>query len=111
MTAGRRLILGPSAVLRIDGITVVVVSDRTQTADPVFFHMFGLDIVAARTVVVKSRGHFRAGFSAWFAPGQVYEIDTAGLTSPIHDRWPFEHLPRPNYPMDETTVWLRDKSH
>ncbi len=105
MTAGRRLALGPSAALRIGGITVVVISDRTQTADPVFFHMFGLDIATVRTVIVKSRGHFRAGFAGWFAPSQVYEIDTAGLTSPVHDRWPFAHLPRPNYPMDAHTEW------
>lgn len=107
MTAGRRLVLGPSAALRIGGITVVVISDRTQNADPVFFTMFGLDIAAARTVVVKSRGHFRAGFSPWFAPTHVFEVDTGGLTSPIHDRWPFAHLPRPNYPMDEDAVWPR----
>ncbi|MCK0150843.1 M81 family metallopeptidase [Marivita sp. S6314] len=105
MTAGRRLALGPSAALRIGGITVVVITDRTQTSDPVFFHIFGLDIAAARTVVVKSRGHFRAGFSKWFSPSQVFEVDTAGLTSPIHDRWSFQHLPRPNHPMDEDVSW------
>ena len=105
MTAGRRLILGPSAALRIGSMTVVVITDRTQTADPVFFHMFGLDVSTARTVVVKSRGHFRAGFSTWFAPDQVYEVDSAGLTSPVHDRWPFAHLPRPNFPMDRETEW------
>ncbi|MEM9523756.1 MAG: MlrC C-terminal domain-containing protein, partial [Pseudomonadota bacterium] len=105
MTAGRRLTLGPSAALRIDGITVVVISDRTQTADPVFFHMMGLDVGRARTVVVKSRGHFRAGFAAWFDPGQVHEIDTGGLTSPVHARWPFRHLPRPSFPMDAQTAW------
>jgi microcystin degradation protein MlrC len=110
MTAGRRLVLGPSAALRIKGITVVVISDRTQTADPVFFQMFGLDIAAARTVVVKSRGHFRAGFSEWFSPNRTFEIDTGGLTSPVHDRWPFAYLPRPNFPMDPETVWLPENT-
>lgn len=105
MTAGRQLELGPSAALRIGGITVVVITDRTQTADPVFFQMFGLDIATSRTVVVKSRGHFRAGFSKWFAPSQIFEIDTGGLTSPVHDRWPFSYLPRPSYPMDKDTTW------
>ena len=105
MTAGRRLELGPSAAIRTGGITVVVISDRTQTADPVFFHMLGLNIAAAHTVAVKSRGHFRAGFASWFSPSQVYEVDTAGLTSPVHVRWPFAHLPRPNYPMDPDTIW------
>ncbi|MDU8942082.1 M81 family metallopeptidase [Ovoidimarina sediminis] len=104
---GRRLTLGPTAALRIGGITVVVISDRSQTADPVFFHMLGLDISAARTVVVKSRGHFRAGFDLWFKPEQIHEIDTMGLTSPILERWPFQHLPRPSYPLDPDTNWNR----
>lgn len=105
MTAGRRLTLGPCAALKIGGITVVVITDRTQTADPVFFHMLGLDMSVARTVVVKSRGHFRAGFDKWFPPEQVYEVDTAGLTSPVHARWPLAHVPRPNFPMDPDTDW------
>jgi len=105
MTAGRRLVLGPCAALRLGGITVVVITDRTQTADPVFFLMMGLDPGAARTVVVKSRGHFRAGFAQWFPSAQVYEVDTGGLTSPVHARWPLSHVPRPNFPMDADTVW------
>jgi microcystin degradation protein MlrC len=87
------------------GITAVVISDRTQTADPVFFTMMGLDIGAARAVAVKSRGHFRAGFDRWFAPGQVYEIDTGGLTSPVLSRWPLHNVPRPSYPLDPDMEW------
>lgn len=105
MTKGRRLHLGPCAALDLGGIRVVVISDRTQTADPVFFHMLGLDVDSAKCVVVKSRGHFRAGFAKWFAPDQVFEIDTAGLTSPVLERWPFEFLPRPSFPLDPDTNW------
>jgi microcystin degradation protein MlrC len=70
-----------------------------------FFEMFGLDIGKAQTVVVKSRGHFRAGFLPWFPPEQVREVDTAGVTSPVLERLPFEGLPRPSYPLDETATW------
>ncbi|MEO1679122.1 MAG: M81 family metallopeptidase [Pseudomonadota bacterium] len=105
MTAGRRLTLGPCAALRIGGLYIVVITDRAQTSDPVFFHMLGLDVGAARCIVVKSRGHFRAGFAHWFAPDQIHEVDTMGLTSPVLERWPFEHLPRPSYPLDPDTVW------
>ena len=84
---------------------VVVISARSQTADPMFFEMFGIDIGKASTVVVKSRGHFRAGFRPWFPPEQVREVDTAGLTSPVLERLPFAGLPRPSYPLDEDAIW------
>ncbi len=105
MTAGRRLHLGPCAAIRMGGVTAVIISDRTQTADPVFFTMLGLDPGAAKAVAVKSRGHFRAGFDRWFAPDQVYEIDTGGLTSPVLSRWPLSRVPRPSYPLDRDTLW------
>ncbi len=103
--AGRSISLGPSALLDIGGIKVVVASLRKQCADPVFFEMVGLDIAAARTVVVKSRGHFRAGFDEYFAPEQVYEVDAPGLTSPVLSRFAFKDLPRPVFPLDEDATW------
>jgi microcystin degradation protein MlrC len=102
---GRSVNVGASAALRIGGLTVVVISARNQTADPMFFEMFGIDIAKAKTVVVKSRGHFRAGFRPWFAPEQVREVDTAGLTSPVLERLPFAGLPRPSYPLDADAAW------
>jgi len=102
---GKRLRLGPSAALRVGSVTVVVISDRSQTADPMFFEMFDLDIGQAHTVAVKSRGHFRAGFRPWFPPERVYEVDTAGLTSPALERRQWTRLPRPVYPLDEHASW------
>lgn len=109
--AGRSVDLGRCAALQIggaEGISVIVISRRHQTADPMFFEMFGLDIADARTVCVKSRGHFRAGFRPWFEPEQVYEIDTKGLTAPILDRFDWQHLPRPVFPLDPDASWSPD---
>ena len=106
--AGRRLALGRMAALEIGGeggITAVVISARHQTADPVFFEALGLDVGAARTVCVKSRGHFRAGFDLWFSPEQVVEVDTPGVTAPVLDRFEWKGLPRPVFPLDPDTVW------
>ena len=103
--ANNTLDIGPSATLQLDGIAVVVVSNRFQCADPVFFEAFGLDIGKARVVVVKSRGHFRGGFDEFFRHDQVIEVDTPGLTSPILSRFPWKHLPRPVLPIDETASW------
>lgn len=106
--AGRGLKLGPCCALWLgehDGVVAVFISQRQQTADPVFFEMLGLDIEDARVVCVKSRGHFRAGFDLWFAPEQVYEVDTPGLTAPVLERFEWSGLPRPVYPLDEDTNW------
>ena len=109
--AGRAINLGSSCALEVGAsksIVVIIMSERLQTADPVFFEQFDLDISSARTVCVKSRGHFRAGFDLWFKPEQVHEIDTAGLTSPILSRFDWKGLPRPVYPLDAKTQWPQD---
>jgi microcystin degradation protein MlrC len=103
--AGRALDVGPTAALDLGGITVVVTSLRKQCADPVFFEMLGLDVAAARVVVVKSRGHFRAGFAPLFPPERIIEVDAPGLTSPVLSRFKFQHLPRPVYPLDPQAIW------
>ncbi|MBI1244220.1 MAG: MlrC family protein 3 [Alphaproteobacteria bacterium] len=102
---GRSLDLGPTAALEIGGLTVVVSTSRKQCADPAFFEMHGLDIGKASSVVVKSRGHFRAGFDEYFPPGRVVEVDTPGLTAPVLDRIGFRNLPRPVFPLDLDAVW------
>jgi microcystin degradation protein MlrC len=82
-----------------------VLSNRYQCADPVFFEAFGLDIAAARVVVVKSRGHFRGGFDEFFRHEQVVEVDAPGLTSPILSRFDWTYLPRPVIPIDPDASW------
>lgn len=105
LVAGRQVDLGPTAALGIGGLTVVIASNRKQCADPVYFEHLGFDPGRYRAVVVKSRGHFRAGFDEYFDPGQVLEVDTKGLTSPILSNFRFRGLPRPAYPLDADAVW------
>jgi microcystin degradation protein MlrC len=103
--AGMRLELGPCAALRVGGVTVVVISHRVQCADPIFFEMMELDIGRTRSVVVKSRGHFRGGFDEFFGPDQVVEVDLPGLTSPVLSRFDWKRLPRPVIPLDDDVEW------
>lgn len=107
--AGRRMNLGLSVLLDLSGISVVVISIRTQCADPIFLEMMGLDIAKARAVVVKSRGHFRAGFDEFFGHDQVIEVDAPGLTSPALQRFDFRNIPRPAFPLDPDTEWSLEK--
>ena len=103
--SGRKMSLGNCALLKIGDIKVVIISERCQTADPIFFEMFGQNIAIAHTVIVKSRGHFRAGFEIWFDEKDVYEIDTVGLTSPVLERWNFQNVPPSSFPFDKNSTW------
>ena len=97
--------MGPSALLDLGGIQIVVITLRCQCMDPMQLEMFGLDIAHARVLVVKSRGHFRGGFDEFFKPEQIYEVDCPGLTSPVLANFNWAKLPRPVYPLDEDTAW------
>ncbi|WP_249680628.1 M81 family metallopeptidase [Roseococcus pinisoli] len=101
--AGTAMQLGETAWIQIDGISVVVISQRTQCADPAFLEHLGIDVGKARAVVVKSRGHFRGGFDEFFRHEQVVEVDAPGLTSPILTRFDWKKLPRPVLPIDQDT--------
>ena len=56
--------------------------------------------------MVKSRGHFRAGFEPWFPSERVLEVDTLGLTSPVLTRFEWRDMPRPIYPLDQDAQWV-----
>jgi microcystin degradation protein MlrC len=105
ISAGQRIVLGPMALLRVGGIRVVVVSIRQQCKDTAMFEVFGIDIARARSVIVKSRGHFRAAFDLLFADEQIIEVDVPGLTTPILSRVPYRNVPRPIFPLDVNTEW------
>ncbi len=103
--AGTAMTLGRTVCLQIGGLAVVVIEGRAQCADPAFFEHLGLDIGAARCIVVKSRGHFRGGFDEFFRHEQIVEVDCPGLTSPVLSRFPWQHLPRPVLPIDPEAQW------
>lgn len=105
--AGREIVLGPTALVRLEGsgIQVVVTSLREQPADPMPFEMFGIDISQARCAVLKSCAHFRAGFDEFFTPDRIFEVDVPGLTSNVLQNFTFRGLQRPIWPIDPETEW------
>ncbi len=103
--AGRTVDLGLAAAVRVGGLTMVVCSRRIQCADPVFFETFGLDIGAFASLVVKSRGHFRAGIDLWYSDDRIIEVDAGGLTSPVLEQFAWKRMPRPVWPLDMDTQW------
>lgn len=104
--AGQALDMGPTAAIRLGGITVVVISNRQQCADPMFFEHLGLDIAKAGSVVVKSRGHFRGGFDEFFPAERIIDVGApGGLTSLDFANIPWTRIPRPVLPLDKEVSW------
>ncbi|CAM3566299.1 Microcystinase C [Bordetella sputigena] len=104
---GRKFSLGPSALLRLEGsgLRVIVGSLRRQLAEPRIVEMHGIDIATVRNLIVKSRGHYRAGFDEFFTPDRIHDVDSPGLTTPNLRRVNFQRLPRPVWPLDTDVAW------
>jgi microcystin degradation protein MlrC len=108
---GRSVSLGPTALLRIGGIRVVVVSLRKQCAEPAMLEHLGIDLRTVRSLVVKSRGHFRAGFDDIFPREAIVEVDVPGLTAVVLTRVPYQNVPRPIWPLDPAMTWTVPNTH
>jgi microcystin degradation protein MlrC len=103
----RKFSLGPSALLELkdSGMLVVVGSLRRQLAEPAMLEMHGIDISQAKFVIVKSRGHYRAGFDEFFSNDRIFDVDSPGLTTPNLAQVEFKRLPRPVWPLDKEAAW------
>ena len=60
---GARMKLGPCALLAIDGVRVVVASDKPQMADKEMYRFVGIEPAEQKILVNKSSVHFRADFA------------------------------------------------
>ena len=70
-------------LLRIGGVDVIVVSERSQTFDEGIFRLHGLDVRDYQVVGVKSSTHFRAGFAPIVEEcgGVILTADEPGLST------------------------------
>ncbi|MEM6650932.1 MAG: MlrC C-terminal domain-containing protein, partial [Pseudomonadota bacterium] len=93
--------LGPSCVLQIKGIKIIVVTVQQQLLGNDCFHHFGLEAKDAHSVIIKSRGHFRAGFKGVTSEDNIYEVDAPGLTTANLAHVDWQNLTRPIALLDE----------
>jgi microcystin degradation protein MlrC len=89
---------GPSAVLSIGSIEILVVTIARQILDLQQFRAFGIDPENKRVVALKSMQHFRAAFGP--IAGDVIVCDSGALCTPRYDRLPYANVPRPIFPLD-----------
>jgi microcystin degradation protein MlrC len=98
MIGGMERSWGPTAVIAVDGIEILVTTLRSQILDLEQFKAFGIYPETKRIVALKSMQHFRAEFEP--IAGQVILCDSGALCTLDYARLPFSHVPRPIYPLD-----------
>jgi microcystin degradation protein MlrC len=90
---------GPSAVLRVADVEILVVTIARQILDIQQFKAFGIDPTSKAVVALKSMQHFRAAFEP--IAGRVIVCDSGALCTPRYDRLPYHNVPRPVFPLDQ----------
>lgn len=98
MLGGLPFSFGPTAVLRVRGIDILVVTERGQMLDLQQFKAFGIEPERKSTVALKSMQHFRAAFEP--IAGEVIVCDSGALSTPQMSKRPYVNARRPIWPLD-----------
>ncbi|MFT4066670.1 MAG: MlrC C-terminal domain-containing protein [Paraburkholderia sp.] len=94
MWGGSPIDLGPAALLRVDGMRVIVSSRKMQAANQSIIHHVGIDPASLDILVLKSSVHFRADFDA--LAREVLLVESPGRVYARLDALHFEHAARMN---------------
>ena len=89
---------GPSAVLRVADMEILIVTIAKQMLDLQQFKSFGILPECKGVIALKSMQHFRAAFEP--IAGQVIVCDSGALCTLHYDRLPYRNVPRPIFPLD-----------
>jgi microcystin degradation protein MlrC len=98
MLRGLAANVGPTAVLEVDGVKIVLITHRRQTLDPEMIRFVGIEPERERVLVVKSTIHYRAAFEP--IAREIIEVDAPGLSSSNLTRFAFTNVRRPIFPLD-----------
>jgi microcystin degradation protein MlrC len=91
--------LGDCAAVKVGGVEVVLISNRTQALGLELFRNLDIEPTERRLLVVKSTNHFMAAFGP-IAKKVIY-VDSDGPLSRDYRRIPYRKVQRPIWPLDE----------
>jgi microcystin degradation protein MlrC len=103
MYTGTKVSTGPTAVFETAGVSIVVTSLHHEPWDAGIFTSVGIDPGHCRYLLLKSRIHYRAGFSP-YEKARI-TLDGTGVTTSDNSLLAFERLLRPIYPLDPEARW------
>jgi microcystin degradation protein MlrC len=96
---GRKVTMGPTAVLQIGGIKVVAGSRPVFVIDPELYRSQGIEPQQQDIVAVKSPTLFRPGYASMLK--RVLHLDMPGACRGNLPKMPFVAIQRPIWPLDE----------
>jgi microcystin degradation protein MlrC len=97
--AGMPMNMGPTAVLAIGDIRLVLRSLPSLEWDPSLYRSVGLEPADATLVFVKSPGHFRVSYAS--LASRLLVADSPGAARPNIRALRFTRVTRPVYPLDD----------
>lgn len=92
---------GKTAVLRVNGVDILIVTERGQAYDLQQFKAFGIIPEDCSVLALKSQQHFRAAFEPIAA--EVIVCDCGAIASPDYCIRDYFKLRRPIWPLDQIT--------
>ena len=98
MFAGLNGSMGTSAWLKIEGVSVIVVSAREQPLDMAFVRTLGINCEQMRYICVKSAAHFRAAFEP--IAGSIHNVDAEAIHTHEFAKLPHANRTRKVYPVE-----------
>lgn len=108
MHAGVEVNLGPSVVLIVSGIEVLVTTWAETPIDLNVFRAHGIEPESKHVIALKGKGHFRAAFEP--IASRVVLVEGPGITGADLERLDFTKLRRPIWPIDAAVEWDSAKS-
>jgi microcystin degradation protein MlrC len=98
MLGGLHRSFGPTAVIEVSGIEILVTTVAAQILDLQQFRSFGIEPQARSVVALKSMQHFRADFEP--IASRVIVCDSGALCTPRYRLLQYRNVPRPIFPLD-----------
>jgi microcystin degradation protein MlrC len=98
MYTGSVVTSGPTALFETDGVQIVVTSLHHEPWDAGILTSLGVDPAHCKYLLLKSRIHYRAGFSPY--EKHRFTLDGDGVTTSDNTRLAYRNLKRPIYPFN-----------
>lgn len=104
MSTGSEVHLGRAVLVQCgheDGVAVIVTENRHQPYDTEIWRHVGVQPERLDVVAIKSSNHYRADYEPRWSVN--IPVDSPGLVAMDPRRFEYEHIRRPQYPLDDMT--------